>query len=150
MQTNGSTTCFFQSLNIKLRLKDVIPGSVFFAVKRIMPPRGLRKLIWHIFRLLELHANWLIPALAKTFRKTRWGDDLARIASRSLDGNAYVSQAFERGATHVFVDNPAVVKNDRCILVENVLETMFALATHHRKQIDIPVEKDGSFFNTIG
>ena len=56
-----------------------------------------------------------------------------------FDGNIFAEEALEQGATYVVVDNPSVVKNDKYILVDDVLSTLQQLANHHRKQLKIPV-----------
>ena len=56
-----------------------------------------------------------------------------------FDGNTYAAQALEKGASYVFIDNPLYKLNERCVLVDDVLLTLQALAQHHRKQLQIPI-----------
>jgi UDP-N-acetylmuramoyl-tripeptide--D-alanyl-D-alanine ligase len=57
----------------------------------------------------------------------------------NFDGNEYANDALEKGAVYSIVDNQNVVKNEKCILFNNVLDTLQQLANYHRRQLDIPV-----------
>lgn len=57
-----------------------------------------------------------------------------------FDGNTYAQIALEKGATAAIVDNPEIANTyQNCHLVDDVLQTLQALANHHRRQFDIPV-----------
>lgn len=56
-----------------------------------------------------------------------------------FNANEFALQALEKGASYVVIDDPKYALNDRCILVENTLETLQALAKHHRSKLTIPV-----------
>ncbi len=56
-----------------------------------------------------------------------------------FNANEFALQALEKGATFVVIDDPAYVLDDRCVLVENTLETLQALAKYHRSKLMIPV-----------
>jgi UDP-N-acetylmuramoyl-tripeptide--D-alanyl-D-alanine ligase len=56
-----------------------------------------------------------------------------------FDGNEFAGSALEKGASHAIIDDPLYSRNDRFILVENVLSTLQRLANHHREQFRIPV-----------
>ena len=56
-----------------------------------------------------------------------------------FDGNIFADEAIEQGAAYVVIDNKTLVKNDKYILVDDVLTTLQQLANHHRKQLNIPV-----------
>lgn len=49
------------------------------------------------------------------------------------DGNIYASEALEKGCAYAIVDNPKVVKDERYLLVENVLDTLQQLSKYHRE-----------------
>jgi UDP-N-acetylmuramoyl-tripeptide--D-alanyl-D-alanine ligase len=58
----------------------------------------------------------------------------------NFDANTFAHQAIEKGALAAIVDNEAVAEaNQNCYLVDDVLETLQALAQHHRNQFDIPL-----------
>jgi UDP-N-acetylmuramoyl-tripeptide--D-alanyl-D-alanine ligase len=56
-----------------------------------------------------------------------------------FNANEFTAQAFEKGASYVVIDEEKYKLNDRCILVNDVLETLQKLARHHRNQLAIPV-----------
>jgi UDP-N-acetylmuramoyl-tripeptide--D-alanyl-D-alanine ligase len=59
-----------------------------------------------------------------------WGDN--------YNGNKYASEALEKGASWAVIDDP-LFESERTILVDDCLFELQALATHHRKQMNIPV-----------
>jgi UDP-N-acetylmuramoyl-tripeptide--D-alanyl-D-alanine ligase len=56
-----------------------------------------------------------------------------------FNANEFAAQALEKGASYAVVDDPTYALNDRCLLVENALETLQALARYHRSTLTIPV-----------
>ncbi len=79
---------------------------------------------------------------------TEAGTDTRAIAAGSLffalkgpnfNANAFAAEALEKGARFAVVDEPSVVRDERFLLVPDVLHALQALATHHRKTFDIPV-----------
>lgn len=61
------------------------------------------------------------------------------LRGENFDGNAYAASALEEGAVVAVVDDERVAKNDRYIVVPDVLRELQALARHHRRQLAIPV-----------
>ena len=59
-----------------------------------------------------------------------WGDN--------YNGNKFASEALEKGAAWAVIDDP-LFESERTILVDDCLFELQALATHHRKQMNIPV-----------
>lgn len=57
----------------------------------------------------------------------------------TFDGNAFVPQALEQGAALCITTDPQYSSDPRCVVVDDVLETLQQLARHHRKQLTIPV-----------
>lgn len=57
----------------------------------------------------------------------------------NTDGHKYVEEVLSRDQTYAVIDDPLFQLSDRCILVDNVLETLQWLARYHRDQFDIPV-----------
>lgn len=56
------------------------------------------------------------------------------------DGNVFASQALEKDAAYVIIDDPCYYQEDRrYILVEDTLETLQQLAKFHRSQLSIPI-----------
>ncbi len=56
-----------------------------------------------------------------------------------FNANTFAPQALEKGASYVVLDESEYAVNDRCIIVNNVLETLQQLARYHRDKLDIPV-----------
>lgn len=57
----------------------------------------------------------------------------------NFNGNQYALAALEKGASYAIVDDPGLGANDKCIVVQNVLQTLQDLARHHRRQLHIPI-----------
>ncbi|MBK7874067.1 MAG: UDP-N-acetylmuramoyl-tripeptide--D-alanyl-D-alanine ligase [Saprospiraceae bacterium] len=79
------------------------------------------------------------PNIQTDSRRMNPGDLFFALKGEKFDGNRFALQALEQGAAYAIIDDPAVCKNDRCILFEDVLQTLQLLATHHRRQFYIPV-----------
>jgi len=56
----------------------------------------------------------------------------------NFNANAYAAEAVQKGAKFAVVDEEKYRKDERFILVEDVLTTLQQLANHHRKQLNIP------------
>lgn len=56
-----------------------------------------------------------------------------------FNANQFAEDALNKGASYVVIDEVKYKKDDRFILVEDVLATLQELARHHRRQLDIPV-----------
>jgi len=57
----------------------------------------------------------------------------------TFNGNLFAEKALHSGCVYAVVDNPAVKKDDRFILVEDVLQTLQQLAAYHRQILKTPV-----------
>ncbi len=56
-----------------------------------------------------------------------------------FNANAFAEEALQKGAAYAVVDEAAFAKNDQYMLVDDGLQSLQQLATHHRKQLKIPV-----------
>jgi UDP-N-acetylmuramoyl-tripeptide--D-alanyl-D-alanine ligase len=56
-----------------------------------------------------------------------------------FNGNEFAMKALQNGAAYAVVDEKQFAKDDRCILVDNVLKTLSDLAAIHRKILNCPV-----------
>ena len=56
----------------------------------------------------------------------------------SFDGNRFAAEALEKGAVRAVVDDPSAA-GEGCILVDDVLATLQALAHEHRRALAIPI-----------
>ncbi|WP_116787052.1 UDP-N-acetylmuramoyl-tripeptide--D-alanyl-D-alanine ligase [Flavobacterium psychrotrophum] len=57
----------------------------------------------------------------------------------NFDANNFASQALEKGAKYVVIDNPAFDNGTTTLLTTNSLEALQQLARHHREQLGLPV-----------
>lgn len=72
-------------------------------------------------------------------RKVEEGFMFFALKGDRFDGNLFANQVLEKGAAYAIVDDPDMLVNKQMILVDNVLETLQALARHHRQQLNIPL-----------
>lgn len=72
-------------------------------------------------------------------RKISEGALFFALKGERFDGNQFAAQAIDAGAAYVIVDDPTLSKNDKYILVENVLQCLQTLAAHHRQQMKAKV-----------
>ena len=56
-----------------------------------------------------------------------------------FDGNAFAAHALEQGASYVVIDDVQYKKDERYLLVDDVLATLQQLAIYHRQQLKIPI-----------
>jgi UDP-N-acetylmuramoyl-tripeptide--D-alanyl-D-alanine ligase len=61
------------------------------------------------------------------------------LKGENFNANEFAEEAIKKGASYAIVDEKTKQTNDRIIRVDNVLETLQALATYHREQLGIPV-----------
>jgi UDP-N-acetylmuramoyl-tripeptide--D-alanyl-D-alanine ligase len=57
------------------------------------------------------------------------------IKGDQFDGNGYAAEALGKGAAYAIIDDPAVMADDRFILVGNTLDTLQSLASIHRSRM---------------
>lgn len=72
-------------------------------------------------------------------RNINKGDIFFALKGDNFNGNTFAKKALELGAKYVIIDEPQNEINKQYLLVDNVLESLQALANHHRKKFDIPV-----------
>ena len=124
--------------SVSIDPKEPQKDSFYVALKNRQPKKLWAKAGWHVWRWLEMHAPNLRPHAIKL------GSFLSRaINADSLnevyDGNAYTNLALANGAMHALIDNRHVHQPPKTTLVENATDTLYALALHHRTQIDQPI-----------
>lgn len=56
-----------------------------------------------------------------------------------FNGNTFAEEALGKGAAYAVIDEAEYAVNERCLLFEDVLETLQRLARYHRRQFDVPV-----------
>jgi UDP-N-acetylmuramoyl-tripeptide--D-alanyl-D-alanine ligase len=61
------------------------------------------------------------------------------LKGETYDGNEFAVQAIDKGASFAIINNKKYQTSPRCLLVDNVENTLQQLAAHHRMQLKIPV-----------
>jgi len=61
------------------------------------------------------------------------------LKGENFNGNAFAEEALKTGASYAVVDEEAYQTNTNIILVDDVLETLQALASYHRNYLSIPI-----------
>ncbi len=87
-------------------------------------------------KLYELYLRY--PSIQTDTRRLTKGDLFFALKGPTFNGNAFAQQALESGAAYAVIDDAAYATDERCLLVDDVLEALQALARHHRKQLNIP------------
>lgn len=83
----------------------------------------------------ELYQIYLrFPSIQTDTRKVKPADLFFALKGPNFNGNHFVEEALNKGAAYVIADEAQHIKDDRIILVEQVLETLQQLALYHRKQ----------------
>ena len=88
----------------------------------------------------NIYRGYLESGLISTdTRKITPGSMFFALKGDKFDANEFAAEALGKGARWAVIDNEKFRTDDRCIVVENVLETLQKLARHHRDQLRIPV-----------
>jgi len=72
-------------------------------------------------------------------RKITPGSVFFALKGDKFNANEFAEEALVKGASWAVIDEPKFRKNDRYILVDNVLESLQQLARYHRDRLRIPV-----------
>ncbi|MEG1910344.1 MAG: Mur ligase family protein [Bacteroidales bacterium] len=92
---------------------------------------------YSIEKLYQLYKKH--PIICTDTRQIEPNSIFVALKGENFDANNFVNVALEKGCAYAIVDNPSQSKDSRCILVENSLQTLQALANFHRKQLAIPI-----------
>lgn len=103
-------------------------------------------MFWRLFLLFEMMLISDLYSVYKEYpnvstdtRNLKENTFFFCLKGERFNGNTFSAEALEKGAAYVVVDEPQYRVDDRCILVDNVLETLQQLAMYHRSQLKIPV-----------
>jgi len=66
-------------------------------------------------------------------RKLESGNLYISLKGPNFNGNSFAKEALDKGASYAIVDEKEYAINDRYILVDDCLDTLQELATHHRR-----------------
>ncbi len=87
-----------------------------------------------------LHSLFLSSTgISTDTRKPLPGGIFFALSGPSFNANAFAAKALEQGCTYVVVDDPAVVVDDRYVLVPDTLKALQELALQHRRTFEIPM-----------
>ncbi len=90
--------------------------------------------IQQLYQIYQLH-----PVITTDSRDCPQGSIFFALKGESFDGNKFTASAIEKGCAYAVIDNADYQKDDRFILVDDVLQTFKDLAREHRRQFNIPV-----------
>jgi len=89
----------------------------------------------YLYSIFQQH-----PVICTDTRQISAGCIFFALKGDKFDGNQFAEQALAQGAAYCVVDTPDCCTDaERCLLVHDVLSTLQQLATHHRRQFDIPI-----------
>ena len=91
----------------------------------------------NIENLYSLYSkNYLVDTDTRTIRSN---SIFFSLKGDKFNGNTFAQKAIGLGASYAIIDEKAYEIKGKTILVDNVLKTLQALASYHRKQLAIPV-----------
>ena len=90
--------------------------------------------IQKLYKLFLAH-----PFICTDTREIKENGIFFALKGDNFNGNKFAEQAISKGCAYAIIDDKEYCKNDKIILVENVLDTLQLVAQYHRKQVDIPV-----------
>lgn len=90
--------------------------------------------IQQLYQIYQQH-----PVITTDSRDCPQGSIFFALKGESFDGNKFAASAIEKGCAYAVIDNAEYKKDDRFILVNDVLQTFKDLACEHRRQFNIPV-----------
>jgi UDP-N-acetylmuramoyl-tripeptide--D-alanyl-D-alanine ligase len=79
------------------------------------------------------------PVISTDTRKILPGSLFFALKGDKFDANTFSQKAIEAGAAYAIIDNPEYATGQKFLLVDDVLTALQNLATHHRRQLNIPV-----------
>lgn len=79
------------------------------------------------------------PRISTDTRRIEPDSVFFALRGTTFDGNRFAADALAKGAAYAVVDDPAVVTDERMIVVDNTLEALQELAREHRRALAIPI-----------
>lgn len=89
--------------------------------------------IQELYRLFEICGT-----VETDSRKIQPGSLFFGLKGDQFDGNRYAPDALANGARFAIIDNPSFKTDERIFVVDDSLKALQSLASHHRKQFNIP------------
>ncbi len=72
-------------------------------------------------------------------RETTKNSVFFALKGENFDGNKYAEEAVRKGSVFAVIDNPDYSKDERFIVVDNVLKTLQEVANYHRNQMEAKI-----------
>jgi len=91
----------------------------------------------HLHNIYQVYLTY--PDISTDTRKIEPFSIFLALKGDNFNGNTFADQALEAGAAYAIIDEPAYKRDERYILVDDVLLTLQDLAKHHREQLKIPI-----------
>lgn len=86
--------------------------------------------LWEIF---QQH-----PTISTDTRRIAPGSLFFALKGQHFDGNLFAAEALAKGAAYAIIDNATLMADERYLLVEDVLQSLQALAHRYRSSFSIP------------
>lgn len=94
----------------------------------------------YFMNIETLHKHFLeCNSVSTDTRKIQKNDIFFALKGDNFNGNKYANQALKKGAKYAIIDEKEFSKENKTILVDNVLETLQKLASYHRDYLSIPI-----------
>lgn len=91
-------------------------------------------------KIQDLHKLFLeSKGIATDTRSIQTGQIFFALKGDNFNGNTFALQAIKKGAGYAIIDEQDYAKDERHIIVDNVLSTLQELATFHRRFLKIPI-----------
>jgi len=91
-------------------------------------------------KINQLHELFLKSnGVSTDTRNIETGTIFFALKGKNFNANSFAQKALDLGAQYSVIDKDSLKKNDRFILVKDVLETLQLLANFHRKYLKIPI-----------
>ena len=91
-------------------------------------------------KINQLHTIYLNSSGICTDTRTLKKDCIFfALTGENFNGNEYASKAIELGASNVVIDDLSYKKDERYIVVDNVLKSLQSLASYHRSKLKCPI-----------
>lgn len=88
----------------------------------------------------QLHQLYLESGIVCTdTRNIQKNSVFFALKGANFDANSFAEEALQKGAQYVVIDNPHYCKNEKTILVKDVLTTLQELASYHREYLALPI-----------
>jgi len=91
----------------------------------------------NIEKLYQFYLN--CSEVSTDTRKIKPGSIFFSLKGEKFNANSFAEKALEAGAKYAVIDEAEFKKDERYILVDDVLKTLQQLAKFHRRQLNIPI-----------